>query len=263
MRIRYRHAAAAVLAAAAPLAAGAQPDPIDVAAEGTWSYAGPTGPDFWATTLPHRECAPAPRQSPVDLPRVALSAPLNVRVSYPRDGDAWLVNTGHTVNLYLRDRAALEVADSAFAFVEIHFHVPAEHMVQGRRYAGEIHAVHQQGTVGNRAVLTTLIAEGSHNDTWNSLVNGLPGNRGDSTEIGIIDLVAMLAVENLASEQLYSYAGSLTTPPCQANVRFLIRERTLTLSRQQIDALASAFARNVRPVFPVSPTAVTLHRVVP
>jgi carbonic anhydrase len=262
MRIMDLLAAAAVLAAAAPCAAGAQPDPdpIDQAAAGTWSYAGPTAPGFWASSLGHRECA-GPRQSPIILPTVALSAPLDIRLEYPRASSTWLVNTGHTVNLYLEDRAALEVADSAFDFVEVHFHVPAEHLVQERRYAAEIHGVHQQGD-GPRAVLTTFIAEGAHNPGWNALINGLPGNRDDERSIGSIDLAAMLAVENLAAERIYSYAGSLTTPLCTPNVRFLIRERTITLSRQQIDALASAFARNVRPTFPVT-TPVTLHRGTP
>lgn len=256
MRFSYLFAAAALLTAAAPCAAGAQVESIDQAAAGKWSYAGPTGPAFWATTLRHRECA-GPRQSPVDLPNVPLSAPLNIRVAYPRANDARLVNTGHTVNLYLREAATLEVADTIFDYKESHFHVPAEHLVHGRRHAAEIHSVHQQGD-GSRAVLTTFIAEGEHNDHWHSLVNGLPGNRDDQNPIGVIDLVAMLAVDGLAGERIYSYAGSLTTPECTPNVRFLIRERTITLSRQQIDALASAFARNVRPVFSVS-TPVTLH----
>jgi carbonic anhydrase len=250
--------AAAVVAVACPRAAGAQVEPIDQAAAGTWSYAGPTGPAFWATRLGHAECA-GPRQSPVDLPNIALSAPLNIRLGYPRASQARLVNTGHTVNLYLQDAATLQVADTTFDYKETHFHVPAEHLVHGRRHAAEVHSVHQMGN-GSRAVLTTFIAEGDHNDRWDSLVNGLPGNRDDQNQIGIIDLVAMLALDGLIAERIYSYAGSLTTPLCTPNVRFLIRERTITLSRQQIDALASAFARNVRPIFSIT-TQVTLHGI--
>lgn len=260
MRIPSLLAAAAVLAAAAPCAARAQVDPIDKAAAGAWSYTGPTGPRFWATSLGHRACA-GPRQSPVDLPSVAPSGPLDLKLDYPRENDARLVNTGHTVNLYLVDRPTLEVADSTFDFQEMHFHVPAEHMVQGQRPAGEIHAVHQQGD-GNRAVLTTFVTEGAHNAAWNALVDGLPGNRDDENAIGVIDLVEMLALDGIGEEWIYSYAGSLTTPLCTPNVRFLVRQRPIVLSSQQIEALASAFARNVRPLFPVT-TPVTLHRGTP
>lgn len=261
MRIPYLLAAAAVLAAAAPRAASAQPEPIDVAAAGKWSYTGPTGPGFWARSLGYQECA-GPRQSPVNLTPVALSAPLNVKLNYPDGNSGWLVNTGHTVNLHLRDRATLEVADTTFVFGEIHFHVPAEHLVQGRRYAAEIHVVHQEPADSSRAVLTTFIEEGAPNAGWNTLINGLPGNRDDEIQIGVVDLIAMLDLGRLAGEQIYSYAGSLTTPECTPNVRFLVRNRIISLSRQQIEALASAFARNVRPTFAVT-TPVTLHRGAP
>lgn len=261
MRTVYISAAAALLAVAAPHAATAQVAAIDKAGPGAWSYTGPTGPRFWADPLGHRECA-GPRQSPVDVPAVAMSGPLTVRLGYPRADDARLVNTGHTVNLYLRNNATLEVADTTFDFREIHFHVPAEHLVHGRRHAAEIHVVHQQSD-GSRAVLTTFVAEGGDdNDAWGSFINGLPGNRDDQNPIGRIDLVAMLDLESFVGERIYSYAGSLTTPLCTPNVRFLVRERTIRLSQEQVEALAAAFARNVRPVFPVS-TPVTLHRVAP
>jgi carbonic anhydrase len=260
MRIPYLLAAATLLVAGAARTASAQPDPIDVAAVGAWSYTGPTGPAFWATSLGHRECA-GPRQSPVDLPVLPLAAPLRLKVNYPRANPGRLLNTGHTVNLTVLNPATLEVADTTFSLEEIHFHVPAEHLMRGRRYAAEIHAVHQLGD-GNRAVLTTLVEEGAQNTSWNALINGLPGNRDDERAIGVIDLVAMLGLNGLAWERIYNYAGSLTTPLCSPNVRFLIREQAITLSRQQIDALASTFARNVRPTFQVT-TPVTLHSVAP
>jgi carbonic anhydrase len=260
MRTPQFLAAAALLAVAAPHAAIAQTDAVDVAAAGAWSYAGPTGPAFWASPLGHRECAVA-RQSPVNLPARTAQAPLAVTLNYPAGNPGWLVNTGHTVNLHLQNPATLRVADSTFAFKEVHFHVPAEHLVQGTRHAAEIHTVHQVGN-GNRVVLTTFVTVGPHNGAWNGLIAGLPGNKGDTIQIGGTSLMALLALADLAREPLYSYAGSLTTPECTPNVRFLIRQRPLALSTQQIEALASAFARNVRPVFPVT-TPVTLHRGAP
>jgi carbonic anhydrase len=156
--------------------------------------------------------------------------------------------------------ATLTVADSTFTFREIHFHVPAEHTVQGRRYAAEIHTVHILGNEG--AVLTTFITEGAHNSAWDAVIAGMPGNKGDENSIGPTNLMTLLALQNLRQESLYSYAGSLTTPACSPGIHFLVRTRPLTLSPDQIEALASAFARNVRPLNPAT-TPITLHRGAP
>lgn len=241
-------AASLLLAAAAAVPAAAQPEE-SVMAPGPWSYAGPTGPRFW-TGLGFPNCG-GPRQSPINLPPAPWTY-RGVRVDYaPNPGT--LANNGHTVTLKLTDSATLTVADTAFAFREVHFHVPAEHTVRGRRHAAEIHTVHQLGE-GNRAVLTTFVREGAQNNrAWDRLIDSLPGNKGDVRAIGRVNLRELLSLENLANERMYTYAGSLTTPSCDPNVRFLIRERTITLSRAQLDDLASAMPRNVRPV-QVSPS---------
>jgi carbonic anhydrase len=260
MRTPRLLAAAALFAAAAPHAAAAQSDSTRAATAGTWSYTGPTGPDFWAAApLGYTECA-GTRQSPVNLPAGHTSGPLPVTLSYPASNPARLRNTGHTVDLVLVDPPApvtLTVADSTFTFREVHFHVPAEHTVRGRRYAAEIHAVHILGNEG--AVLTTFITEGAHNPAWDAVIAGMPGNRGDDNPIGPVDLTALLGLQNFARESRYSYAGSLTTPLCSPGIHFLIRPRPIVLSAEQIQALASAFARNARPLHEVF-TPVTLHR---
>lgn len=253
--------AAATLAAAVPHAAGAQPDPIDVAATGAWSYTGPTGPAFWATRFGYADCAAgAPRQSPVNLPARTPANPLSIILSYPAANPGRLVNTGHSVDLFLQNAATLRVADTTFTYREIHFHVPAEHLVQGVRHAAEIHAVHVNGNAA--AVLTTFVTVGPRDPAWNVLIDSLPGNKGDEHRIGPTDLMTMLSLRDLSREAIYSYAGSLTTPTCSPTVRFLIRQRPIALSRVQIDALAAAFARNVRPVQPVT-TPIILHRGTP
>lgn len=244
MRIPHLFAAGVLLAATGATPAAAQPEAETAR---LWSYAGPTGPDFWAG-LGFPACA-GPRQSPIDLPGEPWGFRGVVVHSPPSPGR--LVNDGHTVILQLLqpNLQLLAVAETMFVFREMHLHVPAEHTVQGHRHDAEIHTVYQLGE-GDRAVLTTFVDEGSPNPAWNTVIDSLPGNKGDTIPIGRVYLPTLLALDSVSAERMYSYPGSLTTPGCTPNVRFLVRETQITLSRDQLDELASAMPRNVRPVQP-------------
>jgi hypothetical protein len=84
-----------------------------------------------------------------------------------------------------------------------------------------IHAVHQVGE-SDRVVLTTFVELGTYdNHAWSTLLDSLPGNRLDVIPIGDVNLNALLSLPAASAERMYDYAGSLTTPPCTPNVRFL------------------------------------------
>jgi|GEM_PF-2958083 len=258
MRTPYALAATALLAAACSLPAAAPETTVEPAAAGGWSYAGPTAPAFWSS-LGYPQCT-GPRQSPVNLPALPFAAPLRVSVTYPVTYPGHLANNGHTVGLLLPNTtAALHVADSTFTFKEMHFHVPAEHTVQGGRAAAEIHTVHTERG-GDAAVLTTFVRAGDHNPAWEALIANLPGNKDDSHPLSSVNLTALLGLQHLPREAVYSYAGSLTTPECTPRVHFIIRQEPIVLSTAQIEALASAFPRNVRPVQTGTTSRIILHR---
>ena len=252
MRTPHLLMAAALLAAVCTRPAAAQPEfAVESAAPGNWSYAGPTGPAFWSNIAPgYPDCGSNYRQSPVNLP--GLPPLVNFEVSYPvRAGT--LSNSGHGVDLLipaLVDSGSLTVGGETFQFREVHFHIPAEHTINGFRYEAEIHTVHQQGT-GNRAVLTTFVTEGmpgTPNPAWSTLVDSLPGNKGDRRGMGDVSLNTLLSLPSRGTERMYAYNGSLTTPPCTPNVRFFLRQAPIRLSRDQLNALASAMVRNIRPL---------------
>lgn len=256
--MRTPSAAATVALALAALPASAQVDAGADRAE--WSYAGPTAPEHW-TDLGHPACAGA-LQSPVDLQAEGTAPPLRLRVAYSPWRSGTLYNNGHSVVLRAGAPGTLWVDEVSYAMAELHFHVQSEHTVRGHRFAGEAHLVHASG--GARAVLGTLIVEGAENPAWNALIRALPGHEGERVAIEAeVDLVGLLGLHDVEAEWIFAYAGSLTTPPCDQNVRWLVRAAPLTLSRAQIDALSSAMVRNARPLQRVDsmpPGTVTLHR---
>jgi carbonic anhydrase len=245
-----------VLAAAAVALACAPAD----AQEHAWSYAGPTAPEHW-TGLGYPACSGA-LQSPLDLSAGGTRAQLGVSVAYPAWPSAVAYNNGHTVVIDAGAPGTLRVGPARYDVVQLHVHVPSEHTVRGHRFAGEAHLVH--GAAGARAVLGTLIVEGAENPAWEALTRDPPGHEGERVPIGgELDLVALLGLHDVGAEWIYTYAGSLTTPPCDQDVRWLVRAAPITLSRAQVEALSSAMVRNARPLqarSPLHPDAVTLHR---
>jgi carbonic anhydrase len=250
MRMPHLLVAAALLAVACTRPAAAQRETApESAAPGDWSYAGPTGPAFWRNIAPgYPDCGSNYRQSPVNVLGHPPLVPFEV--SYPARAGT-LSNSGHGVDLLvpvLVDSGSLTVGGATFQFREVHFHIPAEHTINGFRYEAEIHTVHQQGT-GNRAVLTTFVMEGQQpNPAWSTVIDSLPGNKGDRRVIGDVNLNALLSLPVQGSERMYGYDGSLTTPPCTPNVRFLLRQTPIRLSRAQLNALSTAMVRNIRPL---------------
>ena len=59
------------------------------------------------------------------------------------------------------------------------------------------------------------------------------------------------AAELLPPEKTYyTYAGSLTTPPCSEGVRWLLLAAPIELSADQVAAFTTIYAANNRPVQP-------------
>lgn len=249
-------AALALVPAAVP--AAAQVNHAGADTSNVWSYAGPTGPPHWARVY-SAECG-AERQSPVDLAARRRDEPLRVAAAYAPWADGSVYNNGHSVSVRAGAPGALTIGDSVFALVEMHLHVPSEHTVRGRRFAGEAHLVHEHAG-GGRAVLATLLVEGEEDPAWNALVAALPGHEGQRNALaGEVDLHGMLRLGGLGAEWIYDYAGSLTTPPCDQNVRWLVRAAPLAVSRAQIEAFSSAMVRNARPLQPANRRTVRLRR---
>lgn len=246
----------ALLALATP--AGAQVDAAGTYDTEEWSYTGPTGPESWGRM--YATCA-ASRQSPIDLPRGSAVPPLRLSAQYTAWSGGRVANNGHSVYLPPSPTAGtLTIADSVYRLVDIHVHVPSEHTVQGTRYAAEIHAVHQHAN-GNRAVIGTFVSEGTANDRWAQVIAALPGHDGQSNALpGAVNPTQLLQLENLPAEWIWEYPGSLTTPRCDQNVRWLVRANPITLSRAQVEALSGAAMRNSRPVQPANGRSILLHR---
>ena len=111
------------------------------------------------------------------------------------------------------------------------------------------HLVHKSED-GKLAVVAVLMDKGARHPLIQAVFDNLPKARQQDVSIpGIsIDLNALLP-DNRA---YYSFAGSLTTPPCSEGVSWFVLKTPTQVSADQIARFGHVYAANARPVQPLN-----------
>lgn len=204
----------------------------------SWSYEGDTGPDHWAD-----QCKGA-AQTPIDLAATNSKGPVAYSVSY-KPVPLAVRNLGHTIQFSGEDAGALNEVGVEYKLVQVHFHTPSEHVVNGKHYPLEGHFVHASDK-GVLAVLGVFFTEGAENPALATLLKHTPKKPGGMIPVegASIDPNALLPKDN----RIYRYNGSLTTPPCSEGVQWHVLAEPVTASKKQIAAISKLEGRNARPV---------------
>ncbi|GGC95882.1 carbonic anhydrase [Thalassobacillus devorans] len=222
-----------------------------------WSYKGETGPEHWRELDPAYEaCANGSEQSPINLEFSHLQAGEdieNIQIQY-EPTPFTIINNGHTVQANAStDSNHMVVEDNKYQLAQFHFHTPSEHQFNGVIFDMELHLVHEDAN-GEIAVLGVMIQEGTENEALASVWDILPDEETSEEKQldGKIDLQAILP-QNQTS---FHYNGSLTTPPCTEEVKWVIFKQPIEMSKEQIQAFQQIFPDNHRPVQPLNDRSV-------
>nr|XP_012632975.1 carbonic anhydrase 4 isoform X2 [Microcebus murinus] len=227
------------------------------------------------------------RQSPIDIVTNKAKANENLRPfsfsGYDKKLEWTVQNNGHTVVMSPTTNG-IEIAiaggglSARYQVTQFHLHwsrvmnAGSEHSINGKRFAMEMHIVHQKekGTSGNNnntqnpgndiAVLGFLVTPGPKvNDGFRPLVEALSKipTPEMSTTIGGISLMNFLPTEEKL-KRYFRYRGSLTTPSCNETVVWTVFEEPIELHTDQILAFSDKLfydterrlkmTDNVRPV---------------
>ena len=209
-----------------------------------WSYAGETGPAAWGGLRPEfATCARGKRQSPIDI-RDGIAVELEpVQFDYRASGFS-VIDNGHTVQANVGGGNFIEVGGRRFELVQFHFHRPSEERINGRQYDMSLHLVHKDAD-GRLAVVGLLLERGAPQPVVQRVWNDLPLERHiEQPASQPLDLNALLP----ADRGYYTYMGSLTTPPCDEGVLWMVMRQPVTVSQAQIDIFARLYPMNARPV---------------
>nr|BAR87951.1 carbonic anhydrase [Dugesia japonica] len=166
-----------------------------------------------------------------------------------------------------------------FKLVQFHFHwgntetgEGSEHQINGKSWPSELHLVHYNSTkysslseAANEKdgllVLGVMIQTSGKNMDFQNFIQCIETIR-ENSRINLHEKNAYLNLNNLLpnnTDRYFTYSGSLTTPPCNESVIWIVFEYPITMSQEQIlqfqkvhcedDCETSA---NYRPVCPIN-----------
>ena len=167
-------------------------------------------------------------------------------------------NNGHSIQFDFNKGDSITYNEINYDLIQIHFHEPSEHTINGVRYPIEIHLVHQSEEK-NYTVLGIFGVEGEQSQTMEKMESFLPLLTGQEKEIDKSFDLSSLFPEN---KSYYSYGGSLTTPPCTENVQWVIFKEPHVISLEGVLKLKDNMPlENYRDEQPLNDRLVYLHEM--
>ncbi len=209
-----------------------------------WSYDGATGPAAWGTLRPeYALCAQGQRQSPIDL-HGGLPVDLEpVRFDY-RPSRFGVLDTGRTLQVGVASGNHIDFGGRRFELRRVRFHHPAEHQIDGRRFALSAHLEHEDAE-GRQVVVAVLFDPGPVQPVLQALWSHIPLEPQQEQAARInVDFAGLLP----ADRRYYTYMGSATTPPCREGVQWVVMRNPVTLAPEQLEVFARLYPMNARPL---------------
>lgn len=226
-----------------------------------WDYFGPIiGQSKWGAlpsldTLapipelyPYAECGLGQKQSPIDISSTnALknSHVNSIRFSYNntplfvnKNEHALLVDMPPSQN----NKNELYIGKQEYELKQLVFHAPSEHAIDGQRSKMEIQFVHTtpSGKLAIVGVLVTVNAKGKDNSEFQEILDLAYDVASKNSYINPSKLLPR------KKSNFYTYAGSLTAPPCTEGVDWYVLRYPLEISAAQITAFEGLYAGNIR-----------------
>jgi carbonic anhydrase len=159
-------------------------------------------------------------QSPIDIATDSLLAEVDtsLKIDLPQEQEVIVKDTPVGIQIYAD--GDLQWRGHEYMLNRFHFHDGAEHLVNGQRHAAEIHFAFESVDI-NQLVLA-VFADVDENCTDNHITTLLTSPH---------KLVAYDTNQLLPKSQTFwTYKGSMTTPPLNQTVTWLILEEPIKIS---------------------------------
>lgn len=220
------------------------------ASEGAeWGYQGESGPAHWGGLAEEfATCDQGMMQSPIDLVDAGAVGDLSLSVDY-KSIPLKIRNNGKTVQVDFEPGSRLYSGHDEFGVLQVHFHTPSEHSIDGQRYPLTAHFVHTTA-YARLGVLGVMYEPGERNAELQKIIDAAAAAGAEPTTIDDVTLDPNALLPD--SMDVYRYMGSLTTPPCSEGVNWHVLAEPVEVGADQIAALEELMGMNARPVQPLN-----------
>ena len=179
-------------------------------------------------------------QSPIDIVNPVFSVLPPLVFDY-KTTSLHVINTGSpheeaTIRAVVPAGSSVVLSAVTYNLLQFHFHIEAEHYLNGHRPEMELHLVHSDAG-GNLLVVGRWIELGAHNALLNEMFANLPPTIADFYDIASFNLAGLLP----GNRGTYRYPGSLTTEPFTEGVKWNMFDEPLYMDQAQIHAFAALF----------------------
>ena len=226
--------------------AGKIPGVVDAFVAPVWTYEGPAGPEHWAQLKrEYAACGKGTRQSPIDV-RGGIQVQLDaVKFDYQKP-DFRVIDDGRTVRVNVAAGNFIEVAGRRYELTHLQFHKPSEVLVNGKSFDMSVHLNHRDSQ-GRIAMVAVLLQRGNAHPAVQSVWNNLPLEKGVEMPASVpLDLLSLLPKD----QRYATFMGSMTAPPCEEGVLWLVMKTPVSVSDHQLAVFSHLYPMNARPVQP-------------
>lgn len=214
-----------------------------------WGYEGQENPERWGQLSPEFAlCETGKNQSPINIQGALKTHSIKPVLNF-QQGKQEIINNGHTIQINVSEGNNLRLDDDTFALQQFHFHAPGENEIDGKQFPLEAHLVYKNKE-GSLVVLALMFQKGKANPQLDKAWQQMPDKVVKTAILTQpVDIHALLP-ENVG---VYRFSGSLTTPPCSEGVTWLVLEKSVTASADQISKFHLVLKHaNNRPLQPLN-----------
>src|SRR5437016_12532588 len=187
-----------------------------------------------STLFPYTTLFRSHTQSPIDIKDARKADLPTLKFDY-HAVSLNIIDNGHTIQVNYAPGSTLKVGERIYTLKQFHFHHPSEEHVDGKTLRLVAHLVHADAD-GHLAVVAVLFELGSANPLIDTLWTNIPSEKEKPQDIPSVSI----QVQDLLPDErdYFTYAGSLTTPPCSEGVSWFVLKSYATVSPQQVAAFA-------------------------
>ncbi|XP_040343409.1 carbonic anhydrase 13 isoform X2 [Herpailurus yagouaroundi] len=220
----------------------------------SWGYGEHNGPIHWNKFFP---IADGDQQSPIEIKTKEVKYDSSLRplsIKYDANSAKIISNSGHSFSVDFDDTEDKSVLRGGpltgnYRLRQFHLHWGSaddhgsEHVVDGVRYAAELHVVHWNSDKypsfveaahepDGLAVLGVFLQIGEHNSQLQKITDILDSikEKGKQTRFTNFDPLSLLP----PSWDYWTYPGSLTVPPLLESVTWIVLKQPINISSQQL-----------------------------